>query len=331
MLNVLAGSPLLTIMVVVALGALLGIVPFGPVKFGPAGALFVGLAVGALDPRLGQGLGLVQTLGLALFVYTVGLASGATFFSSIRRQLPLMLGAIVVLAISSGVTIAVGGVLGLSSALQGGAFAGSLTSTPTLAAATAKAAAIAPTSADEPAVGYALTYPIGVVVTIVAVSIILNRTWSSPKDPLPTAGQALVDFTIEVQRPGRMRDVPGFTEHLVRFSYLCRADEIRVVREAEEFEPGDCVVIIGPAEPVAVAVDFLGRKVSKHLAHDRSAVDYRRILISNPMIAGRTIGDLDIPHRYDGIITRVRRGHRVPGLRRPRRRARRSAARCRSP
>ena len=71
--------------------------PFGPVKFGPAGALFVGLAVGALDPRLGQGLGLIQTLGLALFVYTVGLASGATFFSSLRRQLPLMLGSIVVL------------------------------------------------------------------------------------------------------------------------------------------------------------------------------------------------------------------------------------------
>ena len=85
-------------MVVVALGTLLGIIPFGPVKIGPAGALFVGLAFGALDPRLGQGLGLIRPLGLALFVYTVGLASGATFFSSLRRQMPLMLGAVVVLA-----------------------------------------------------------------------------------------------------------------------------------------------------------------------------------------------------------------------------------------
>ena len=76
----------------------------------------------------------------------------------------------------------------------------------------------------------------------------------------------------------------------------------------EEFELGDAVVIIGPAGPVAAAVEFLGRRAAKHLANDRSAVDYRRILISNPMIAGRTIGSLDIPHRYDGIITRVRRG-----------------------
>ena len=36
-LDLLAASPLLTIMIVVALGTLLGIIPFGPVKFGPAG------------------------------------------------------------------------------------------------------------------------------------------------------------------------------------------------------------------------------------------------------------------------------------------------------
>ena len=302
MIDILAGSPLLTIMIVVALGTLIGIIPFGPVKFGPAGALFVGLAFGAIDPRLGQGLGLVQTLGLALFVYTVGLSSGATFFSSVRRQLPLMLGAMIVLAISTGVIIVVGGVMGLSGGLQGGTFAGSLTSTPTLAAATAKA------GTDEPAVGYALTYPVGVVVTIVAVSLILNRTWPCPKDPPPLAGQALVDFTVEVEHPMRMSDVPGFAEHLVRFSYLCRGGRISVVRDDEEFEPGDRVVIIGPAEPAAAALAVLGRKADKHLAHDRAEVDYRRILISNPMIAGRTIGSLDIPHRYAGIITRVRRG-----------------------
>jgi putative transport protein len=82
--DLLAASPLLTIMLVVSLGTLLGAIPFGPVRFGAAGALFVGLALGAMDARLGTGLGLVQTLGLALFVYTVGIAVGARFF----RELP---------------------------------------------------------------------------------------------------------------------------------------------------------------------------------------------------------------------------------------------------
>jgi putative transport protein len=302
MLDILAGSELLTIMVVIALGALLGIIPFGPVRIGPAGALFVGLAFGALDPRLGQGLDLIRPLGLALFVYTVGLASGSTFFSNLRRHLPVMLSAVVVLAFSTGLIVVVGKAMGLTSALQGGAFAGSLTSTPALAAATAKA------GSNDPAVGYALTYPFGVVLTIVMVSIILNRKWPAPKDPPSMAGQALVDLTIEVERPTRMEDIPGFRQHLIRFSYLCRDGETRVVRDGESFELGDRVVIIGPAEPVAAAIDFLGRKATKHLAQDRSDVDYRRILISNPLIAGRTIGSLDIPHRFAGIITRVRRG-----------------------
>jgi len=302
MIGILAASPLLTIMVVLMLGALLGIIPFGPVKIGPAGALFVGLLFGAIDPRLGQGLDLVRTLGLALFVYTVGLSSGSVFFHSVRRQLPLMLSAVVVLALSTGTVIAVGAVLGLNSAIQGGAFAGSLTSTPALAAATATAAS------NEPAVGYALTYPFGVVLTIVALSIVLNRRWPCPKDQPPLAAQALVDFTIEVQRTAPLADVPGFDQHVVRFSYLRRADMTRVVREDDVFQPGDRVVVIGPAEQAAIVCDFLGRKAPRHLAHDRSEVDYRRILISNPMIAGRTLGSLDIPNRYEGIITRVRRG-----------------------
>jgi putative transport protein len=302
MLDILAGSELLTIMVVIALGTLVGIIPFGPVKIGPAGALFVGLAFGALDPRLGQGLDLIRPLGLALFVYTVGLASGATFFSSLRRHLPVMVVAVVVLAVSTGLIIVVGKVMGLTSALQGGAFAGSLTSTPALAAATTKA------GSNDPAVGYALTYPVGVVLTIVMVSFILNRAWPAPKDPPSMSGLSLVDLTIVVEHPMRMREVPGFPQHLIRFSYLCRDGETRVVREDEAFEPGDRVVIIGPEAPVEMAIRILGRRATKHLADDRSDVDYRRILISNPLIAGRTIGSLEIPHRYAGIITRVRRG-----------------------
>src|SRR5699024_12288774 len=114
MLDVLASTPLLTMMLVVALGTLIGAIPFGPLRFGPAGALFVGLGVGALDPRLGEGLGLLQTLGLALFVYTVGLTAGNTFFRDLRRQLPLMGGASLVLVLMTGAAMLLGGVLGLA-------------------------------------------------------------------------------------------------------------------------------------------------------------------------------------------------------------------------
>ncbi|MFH5821304.1 TrkA C-terminal domain-containing protein [Georgenia sp. AZ-5] len=302
MLDVLASSPLLTMMIVVALGTLLGAVPFGPVRFGAAGALFVGLAVGALDPRLGEGLGLMQTLGLALFVYTVGLAAGSGFFRDLRRQLPLMGGAVVVLVVVAVVAIVVGGLLGLAPALGSGAFAGALTSTPALAAATALA------GNDEPAVGYSLAYPVGVVVTILLVAAVLARPWRTHKDPDPAAGVGLVDISVEVERPTRMRDIPGFGDNRVRLSYLARAGETRVVAPDEELRAGDRVVVVGPAEAVAAARDYLGHRVSQHLADDRSTVHFRRFLLSDSRVAGRAVGDLDVPGRFHGVVTRVRRG-----------------------
>jgi putative transport protein len=301
-LDLLAANPLLTIMLVVSLGTLLGAVPFGPVRFGAAGALFVGLGVGALDPRLGSGLGLIQTLGLALFVYMVGIAVGARFFRGLRRQLPLMISAVVVLGLAGLAGMVLGSLLGISPAVRGGVYAGALTSTPALAAAIAKA------GSQEPAIGYALSYPIGVTLAILALAIVLTRPWHARRDPLPLAGRSLIDLSVEIEHPCRLQDVPGIGDHSVRFSYLSRDGQVRVIKADDEFRHEDRVVIIGPEEPVQQAVEYLGRRVHHHLADDRSTVDYRRILVSDPRIAGRTIGELDIPGRFDGIVTRLRRG-----------------------
>jgi putative transport protein len=135
MFDVLADNQVLTLFLVVGLGSALGLVRFGPIRFGPAGALFVGLALGAMDERLGEGLGLARTIGLALFVYTVGLSSGSILIRTFRRQLPPMAGSALVLVVVGAGTVLLGRLLDISAAFQGGAFAGVGTSTPALAAA----------------------------------------------------------------------------------------------------------------------------------------------------------------------------------------------------
>ena len=302
-LDLLAESPLLTIFVVVALGTALGAVPFGPVRFGAAGALFVGLAFGAMDERLGEGLGLVQTLGLALFVYTVGLAAGSTFFRDLRRQLPLMSVGIAAIAVAAGVTALLAPLAGVSGAMGSGAFTGALTSTPALAAATTAA-----DGSEEPAVGYALTYPFGVVVSIIVVAVVVGRRWPARRDPLPAAGVGLVAVTALVDRETSIADVPGFAANEVRMSYLARDDRTRVIRPDEVLRPGDRVVVVGPQGAVDDAVAHLGQQVDMHLAHDRSAVDNRRFVVSDRHVVGIPIAELDIPGRFGGVITRVRRG-----------------------
>jgi len=147
-----------------ALGAALGAVPFGPLRLGAAGALFVGLVIGSLAPDIGGSLGLIQSLGLALFVYMVGLSAGQTFFADLKRQAPMMGWATLFLIVAAGGAIALGKVMNLSPDMVSGIFSGSLTSTPALAAANAV------TTSGEPSVGYAIGYPAGVILAILSVT-----------------------------------------------------------------------------------------------------------------------------------------------------------------
>ena len=301
-LDTLAASPLLTIMLVLALGAALGAIPLGPLRLGAAGALFVGLALGAADPRLGEGLGLVQTLGLALFVYTVGIAAGATFFRDLRRQLPLMGLAVGALAVAAAAAIGAGKLLGLGTGIVAGAYAGALTSTPALAAATAAI------GTEEPAVGYSLGYPVGVVLAILAVALVVGRDWPGGRDTPSLAAAGIVARTAAVERPTALTAVPGWRAEDIKMSYLRRGGETRVIAPGERLREGDEVLVVGSGEKVEEAIAFLGRPAENSLTHHRGEVDFKRFLVSNPDTVGRTVAELNLPGRLGGVITRVKRG-----------------------
>lgn len=300
-LDLLAENQVLTVFLVVGAGTLFGLIPFGPVRFGAAGALFVGLALSAVDPRLSEGLELVKTVGLVLFVYTVGLAAGPTLIRTFRAQAMLMAGGAAVLLVVTVTTALVGGgLLGIGGGLLGGVFAGVGTSTPTLAAATSAA------GTDDPAVGYALTYAIGVVAGILAVHVEMSRQGTDHDGPAATEG--LVDRTIVATRRARLSDVPGAGDGAVRFSFLRHGTDTEVAEERTVVEPDDRVVVIGTQAAVDAATAWLGASAHDHLAHDRREVDYRRILLSNPDLAGRTVAELAFPDRFGGVVSRIRRG-----------------------
>lgn len=310
MLDLLAATPLLTLFAVMALGSALGAVRLGPVRFGAAGALFVGLAVGALDPRLGQDLELLQALGLALFVYTTGLAAGSTVFRDLRTQTTLIIGATVLLVLTGAAGLT-GRWFGLTPGEIGGMYAGMFTATPALDTATQ-----ATDGSSGPAVGFAIGYPAGVLVSLLMLSALGRRTLPGRNDPAPTSAAGLLDVTVEVLNPMRVRRIPGIaaTSGLdggqVRMSYLLRDGRVRVAKPEDTLVAGDRLLLVGVPSAVRQAAAALGRIVPEHLAHDRSVVDYRRWIVSDPRVAGRTVAQLRIPSRYGGIITRVRRGDR---------------------
>ena len=83
--SVLRDDPLLLVFVVAAVGYLAGRIRIAGFGFGVAAVLFAGLAFGMADPQLEVPRS-VWTLGLVLFVYTVGLAAGPGFVAAFRRR-----------------------------------------------------------------------------------------------------------------------------------------------------------------------------------------------------------------------------------------------------
>lgn len=299
--DLLVSAPLLTVFLVIGLGTAVGQIPFGPIRFGAAGALFVGLAVGALDPRLGANLELLRALGLGLFCYTVGIGAGGTFFRDLRRQLPLMSLCVAALVVAGGAGALYSHLTGVSAAMDSGAYAGALTS-PVLDA------AIEAAGNQEPSVGYALAYPVGVAVAIIIVSVVINRPWPARRDPRPASADGITATSVYLLQKVRLDEMRAFKENRIRISYLERDGVTRVVHPGEELLPGDKVVIVGAPGAIEEAVHDLGTGFNRCLAKDRTVVDYRRLTVSSTRVAGMTIGELDMHDRFQGTVTRVKRG-----------------------
>lgn len=302
MAELLQSHHLLTLFLVVASGAMIGALRIGPIRLGAAGVLFVGLAVSALIPGVGQGLEVVQQLGLAFFVYSVGIAAGSGFFHSVRQQAGFLTWSALICVLGAIVAIIGGNLLGLNKALTVGLYTGALTAAPALDAASRL------TGGSEAAVGYALAYPIGVVAGLIIVTLVTTRHWAGVNDTPSLAGAQLESATVVVERSISMRDIPEWMSQRVRMSYLRRDGRMRVIVPGEELHAGDKVIVVGHPEALSACADSLGHIIDEHLAHDRRDVAFERVIVSNPALSGRTIAELNMGVRFGAVITRVRRG-----------------------
>lgn len=89
-------TPLAVLLGIIILGLMLGRLKLAGLSFGTSAILFVALLAGHLGLQVPDGFG---TLGLALFVYCVGISAGPTFFRGLASQgrVMAMLGVLIVL------------------------------------------------------------------------------------------------------------------------------------------------------------------------------------------------------------------------------------------
>lgn len=301
----LSQQPLLTLFLTVALGYLLGEVDIKGFSLGSGAVLFVALFVGWLAPAAAPPP-LVGTLGLALFLYSIGIQYGKEFFTGLIRPYGQKANLLCLfsLAVAGALSLLFVDLFGLNLGYALGLFAGAGTSTPALQA------ALASVGNSDPAVGYSAVYPVGVagpILLMYLAFIIIKPRLERP------AGAGLVWREIAVRNREyfgkRLGEVLPTLPSGSRVFALRHEHENKFPYPDLILEEGDTVFVTAERRDLLdQAQQLLGEHAPGRILKDRSAMDYLRVFVSKRGLVGRALGDLHIPGGFDYQFVQVSRG-----------------------
>jgi len=323
MVKILIENPLLLLLMVASVGYPLGKVKFFGMSLGSAAVLFVGLALSSLHPDI-TSPPIVYIMGQALFMYTIGLAAGPSFTTSFRRNgVRNNLFALAILGCSTAVCIGLAKYQGIKPAIAAGIFCGSLTSSPALGGALETIKQIAaPESLKqllaEPVVGFSIAYPMGVIGFMLTINF-WQKFWKVDYRAETNAlrrtepREELVHTTVKIHKLDdvglSIRELSEKHGWSVLFGRVKRENHLFLATPDTVLEQGDLVMTVGVPDQLEHVAKVFGERRSKdRLCLDRTEYDYRRVFVSNPLVAGRSINDLRLNERFGEVVTRVRRG-----------------------
>lgn len=321
--------------VVCVVGMALGSLKFRGIGLGTAGVLFAGILAGHFGQTVDHHtLDFVKELGLILFVFTIGLQLGPGFFAALRQQgvkMNLLAAAVVILG-AAGAPLA-GWLAGFDPAAVLGIFSGASTNTPSLGAGTqtlGTISGIAPDRLALPALAYAVTYPIAIV-GIIGTLILLKRIFRIDVakeaagfaeknrhhiDPLERRTLIVTNPNLEGVRLG---DVPGRIEAGVTISRIRHGEETLIATDATVIHRDDRLAVVGTPAALDKFTLVIGQRGDEDLVLTESGITFRRVVVTDRAVLGKSVGQLGLDDHFGVAVTRVTRADlemsAVPGLR----------------
>ena len=309
--HLLHESAVLRLFIVVGVGYLLGEIKFpGNFRLGLAAVLFAGLGFGALDPQFILP-GDLQTVGLVLFVYCVGLEAAPGFLQSLRKDgLRLNLAVAGCLIAAAAAVYLLIKMTGASRATLVGLFCGSFTNTPALGAASESILRITgeASAVNEAVVGYGVVYPFAVLSVLLLFQMRAMR--AAPNELQPPQNTLPRAQTIEVQKKNGPSDwTAGLIEAqsgVVLTRYRSQSGTLTLAKTETPLPPGTQVIVVGSPQSVQTAVELLGQASGESLEANLQGFETHRYFVSNSHVVGRPLKDLEL-EKIGAVISRVRR------------------------
>lgn len=310
---------------VIAAGVLLGKIKFFGISLGVTFVLFVGILAGHFgftgNPAI---LSFVQDFGLILFVFCIGLQVGPSFFSSFKRGgITLNLLAVGIVFLNIAVALI------LYFALQGrvdipmmvGILCGAVTNTPGLGAAN-EALQQLHYQGPEIAMGYACAYPLGVmgiILSMIIIRYICRVDVKQDSDEIQKEEEAnphMKPYTIslKVQNEALSGKTLSQVQNFLARDFVCT----RIIQDGHMITPnantvlrlGDRMFLVCAEDDSEAIMAFIGPKIEQDwdaTNQQDKPMASRRILVTQPNINGKTLGELHFSSMYGVNVTRVNR------------------------
>jgi putative transport protein len=329
LLETLHQQPVLTLFLILGMGYLIGNIRIGSFSLGPvAGVLFAGLFLGHFGFAMSPG---AQSVGFALFIFSVGYQAGPRFFDVLKTDgLRYFLLALVIAATGFSVALIGAQLLSLAPGASAGLLSGGLTSSPTLAAAqeAIRSGQVTPPdgiTADgmigNVATAYAITYIFGLAGLIAIIKMLpqmLGIDLAKEAKALESADEAASGAAKTNVSARRYRvtneaitKVPGkeLTE-----KYWDATSVVRVRRDGEILrlapegflQLGDELLILAPVEFFTRHAHRFGEELAPKMS-TAAFTETAQIVVINKHAIGKSDQDFDIPGTFGVLVTGVTR------------------------
>lgn len=320
---------IVAIMLAIGTGIFFGRLKLGKITFGVSAVMFTGLLLGHFGYRIQPGiLDFIRDFGLILFVYGIGLQVGPSFFSSFRNEgLKFNLLAVSTVLMGGVITIALFYFTGLKIEDLVGIMSGSVTNTPGLGAAKNTIEEITATFPDksfnDPTIGYAITYPLGVfgiIGTIIISKILLkidsgeemkkfrkskiNRELPLVPKKIRVTNAAYFGKTLEETLAELGREiVVSRLKH--SGSEVVKSPTMKTILQER-----DVLMLVGLETDLDHFTKIVGRPSTDLFIESDKQLLKSNIFVTNSKVIHKKLSELDLYNTFDLKVTRVFRAGR---------------------
>lgn len=314
--------------VVIAIGVLLGKVKIGGVSLGVTFVLFAGILAGHIGFTAPDStLTFIQEFGLVLFVFMIGLQVGPGFFESFGKA-GMKLNGLATACILLNVLVMFACYYIFFDTnntdnlpMMVGTLYGAVTNTPGLGAANGALTSVFPNEDDIPQIasGYACAYPLGVLGIIgatIAVKYICNIDLHKEEKRMnqeAEANTAVKPHHMHLQVSNTylegktLMQVHQFLNRDFVCSRILHDGHVSTPNRDTVFHVGDQLYVVC-ADPDAEAITaFIGPVIEVEWEKQDQPMVSKRILVTNPKVNGKSLGELHLSRLHGVNVTRLTR------------------------